>query len=390
MRAIPARMISIFLLLTVLILFTSCITIPGQVSETRLVPRIDTFEAKPSVIDTGDVTYLDWKVTNANSVFINNEIGSVAIKGTLPVSPNVTTVYTLTATNFAGQATANTQVIVNSTQSNEPELPEILIFEADRISILSGESVRLKWNVARVTDVTITHLGQFTPQGSIEVAPSQTTEYVLVATNAIGQSTALITIEVDQISSIDDPNMITTVLHPLVAGSGSLIKGTGYLSYTKYNNICAGDTAMNMASRAFLTFDISTIPHDAVISQAILEFGDYTKKGDPSYSRSMWGNMGALGIYYIDYEDIEESSLSAYNKTGKLVANGMFDDYPLSPWTIDVANSDNGEPVVQDLIHEGKPNCQFRIQFFSSTNWDSVSDMLCFDGAYLTIKYKTK
>ena len=389
MKYIKAKMISIILLLVILPLSASCINIPGQVSDTGLVPRIETFEAIPSVIDPGEVTYLKWQVTNAESVSINSGIGNVAINGTLPVSPNVTTVYTITAKNFAGQATANTQVMVNSIRSNEPELPEILIFDADRTSILPGESVRLKWNVTRVTDVTIIHLGQFTPQGTIEVNPSQTTEYVLVATNAVGQSTALITVEVNQTSSIDDPDMLTAVLHPLVAGSGSLVKGTGYLSYTRYNNICAGDTAMNMASRAFLAFDISTIPNDAVIHQATLELGDYTQKGDPSYSRSMWGNMGALGIYYIDYEDIEDNSLSAYNKTGKLVAHGMFDDYPFSPWTIEVTNSDNGEPVLQNLIHEGKPNCQFRVQFFSSTNWDSVSDMLCFDEAYLTIKYKT-
>ncbi len=105
--------------------------------------------------------------------------------------------------------------------------------------------------------------------------------------------------------------------------------------------------------------------------------------------RSIWGNMGAVEVYHIQYGTFEDLGSAAYTKMAKLTANGLFRDYPLSPWTWDVKNSDNGEPVIQNLIQEGKSRCQFRIQFFTTTNWDSVSDMLCFDNASLTIKYVT-
>jgi hypothetical protein len=53
----------------------------------------------------------------------------------------------------------------------------------------------------------------------------------------------------------------------------------------------------------------------------------------------------------------------------------------------DVKDSIYGEPVLQNLIRQGNPGCQFHIQFFTSTNWDSTSDMFCLDNAKLSIKY---
>jgi len=54
-----------------------------------------------------------------------------------------------------------------------------------------------------------------------------------------------------------------------------------------------------------------------------------------------------------------------------------------------VKDSADGDPVIQNLVQRGKSRSQFRIQFFTTTNWDSISDMLCFDDATLTIKYTT-
>ncbi len=382
------RVTFICLLLLALPSLSSCKFTPEQTLQKGLIPRIETFEAVPSVIDEGAVTYLRWQVADANSVSINNGIGNVAIKGTVPVSPNSTTSYTLTASNFAGEATANTQIIVNSIQGNQPRLPVIELFYADHTSILSGESVRLSWNVIGATNVIITPIGQFDSQGTVDVNPTETTVYTLIASNAAGQSTAGLILDVKQRLSNDATTTKTIVLYPLEEGSGSLVKGSGYLSYTRYDDICTGDTSLNMASRAFLAFDISSIPSNTIIEQATLELSDYTQKGTPSYSRSMWGNMGALEIYYIEYEDLGDAGHNAYNKSGKLVAGGKFKDYPFTPWTLDVINSEDGEPILQNLVYEGKTRCQFRIQFFSSTNWDSTSDMLCFDEASLTIKYK--
>jgi len=77
----------------------------------------------------------------------------------------------------------------------------------------------------------------------------------------------------------------------------------------------------------------------------------------------------------------------AYNRPAALVNGGNIINYPLSPWRLDVKSSDAGDPVVQNLIQTGQTRCQFRMQFFTSTNWDMKADMFCFDDAKLIIKY---
>ena len=84
----------------------SCIYISGQSLEVRLTPRIQRFEALPSTVNIGESTYLQWQVTGADTVSINNGIGPVASNGTMPVSPQDTTFYILTARNSMGEINA--------------------------------------------------------------------------------------------------------------------------------------------------------------------------------------------------------------------------------------------------------------------------------------------
>ena len=63
------------------------------------VPRIDYFTVNTNRIYLGQQATLSWSVSNASSVVIDNGVGSVALVGSAPVSPAMTTTYTLTATN---------------------------------------------------------------------------------------------------------------------------------------------------------------------------------------------------------------------------------------------------------------------------------------------------
>lgn len=382
------------LLLALLLLVCSCTCIPADMSEMGFRPRINLFEATPAVINQGEVTYLRWSVSNADSVSIDNGIGSVAMTGVMPVYPSNTIFYTLTARNFAGETTARTQIMVQGGLSTQPVTPTvtpptIVAFYADSLVITPGELVTLSWDVLGATDVSLAPVGQVNIRGTITVSPANTTTFVLTATNAAGKSTAGITVIVQPLLSSAPTAEGTITLNALPEESGSLVRHSGYLDYTKYEGACAGDTSINLPSRAFLSFDISSIPKNVLIEEAILDLGRYTKHGDPTYMRSIWGNMGALEVYHIQYGTFEDLGFEAYSEPAKLTANGAFTNYPLSPWAWDVKNSDDGEHVVQNLIQERKSRCQFRIQFFTTTNWDSVSDMLCFDSASLTIKYVT-
>lgn len=78
----------------------------------QIPPTINSFTAAPTSIQIGQQSTLSWNVTNATSVSINNGVGTVALSGTIPVSPTTTTTYTLTAINSAGSPTQNVIVTV--------------------------------------------------------------------------------------------------------------------------------------------------------------------------------------------------------------------------------------------------------------------------------------
>ena len=382
---------TIFILLALLLLVSGCTFTPATTPQSAFLPKILQFEASPSVINQGEPSYLRWSVSEANSVSIDNGIGNVALAGQIPVSPNSTTFYTLTAKNLAGETTARTQIVVEGGTAAQPETPTgtpptIASFYADRLIITPSQYVTLSWDVLGATSVTLTPVGDVEAEDTITLQPANTATYVLTATNADGTSTAGITVTVQSSAPAGTSTERTIILRPLPLESGSLVRGAGYLDYARYANVCAGDTLSNSASRAFLSFDISAIPDNAIIKEAILDLSNYTVYGDPTYIHGSWGNMGALEVNHLQYTDL---NYRAYTETAMLVANGNFVNYPLAPWAWDVKNSSDGQPVIQGLIQQGKSRCQFRILFFTTTNWDSITDMLCFDNATLTIKYVT-
>lgn len=76
-------------------------------------PTIKSFTATPAVIATGASTKLSWDVSGADSLEIDNGVGSVAGKDTT-VKPGATTTYKLTAKNSKGSVDATTRVEVSA------------------------------------------------------------------------------------------------------------------------------------------------------------------------------------------------------------------------------------------------------------------------------------
>lgn len=85
-------------------------------------PTIDYFWADPLTIVAGDSATLTWGVSDAGTVTIDQDIGSVANVGTETVSPTETTTYTLTAANR--QETVTRSVTVSVTVPPPPTSPE--------------------------------------------------------------------------------------------------------------------------------------------------------------------------------------------------------------------------------------------------------------------------
>ncbi len=101
-------------------------------------PVITSFLADPQVIESGGTSTLTWEVSNATTVTISPGVGSVALIGTFVVSPEETTIYTLTASNTSGNVTANVNVTVSSALQKAidvvveeilPDIPQVKLGE---------------------------------------------------------------------------------------------------------------------------------------------------------------------------------------------------------------------------------------------------------------------
>ncbi|MBN1830573.1 MAG: hypothetical protein JW896_00520, partial [Deltaproteobacteria bacterium] len=85
-------------------------------------PIIERFTSTPGTISQGESTTLSWSIVGANSATIDNGIGSVDIsEGSINVSPNETTIYTLTAVNSGGTVMASVSVTVEETSTEEDD-----------------------------------------------------------------------------------------------------------------------------------------------------------------------------------------------------------------------------------------------------------------------------
>ena len=93
-------------ILNTFLLFSLAVLLAGSViSCSQEPPSILFFTATPSEIDSGATSTLQWSVTNATSVTIDQGVGEVAADGSKELSPSKTTAYTLTATNASGSVT---------------------------------------------------------------------------------------------------------------------------------------------------------------------------------------------------------------------------------------------------------------------------------------------
>ena len=177
------KILVLFSIIVVSVLMTGC---DGD------KPIVLNFSASPSTINQGGSSTLSWSVSEADTVTITPDVGTVASSGSTSVSPGVTTTYILTATNSAGSVTASVTVTVIPLG-----VPIINIFSAIPSTINQGESSTLSWSVSKADTVTITPgVVPVASSGSTSVSPVVTTTYILTATNSAGSVTATVTINV--------------------------------------------------------------------------------------------------------------------------------------------------------------------------------------------------
>jgi hypothetical protein len=156
-------------------------------------PAVLSFAATPETIFSPASTTLAWNVRDAIGVFVNGV--DVSGNTNLTVTPVATTTYQLVATNASGSAASEVTVRVNPP-------PAINRFVASPGYANAGAIITLSWNASfgdlftispDVGDVTAHTVGGI---GSVEVHPTMSTSYLLMARSAFGTNTATASVHV--------------------------------------------------------------------------------------------------------------------------------------------------------------------------------------------------
>ncbi|NQT80507.1 MAG: hypothetical protein HQ555_08980 [Candidatus Aminicenantes bacterium] len=93
-----------FLILSIVFCFMLTCCGGGEDADPSLLPVIDSFTATPNITYLGKSVTLSWSVTNADSVAIDHNVGSVSVSGSTSVTMNTrgVNIFILTATNSEG------------------------------------------------------------------------------------------------------------------------------------------------------------------------------------------------------------------------------------------------------------------------------------------------
>ena len=189
---------------------------------TNQPPLVNSFVADPLTIVPGGSSTLSWNVSGATGVIIDQGIGSVSLTGNRVVMPDVTSVYTLTATNASGiSVTATAQVIVTGAAAPVTgSLPKVNYFTADPTAIYAGDYTTLSWSVSNATSINISPgIGLVSSVGSTLVSPGESISYTLTATNAAGSVNRTISVNVQLTQPTPPPVQGTFAVIQVVAGT---------------------------------------------------------------------------------------------------------------------------------------------------------------------------
>jgi hypothetical protein len=182
-------------------------------------PPSITFSGSPTAIVRGQTSTLSWNVTGViDSININQGIGAVNSSGSIVVSPQSTTTYTLSASGPGG----TTSAIVTITVYVPPSTTLFL----DNTSIIRGQCTVLRWvTTGDATSATVTPgIGSVNINGFTQICPTETTTYNIFVTGLGGSDSDSITLTVYQPPTVE------------LSGPESLNYGqNGNLSYTATN-----------------------------------------------------------------------------------------------------------------------------------------------------------
>jgi len=289
MKGISKNYSSYFKFFLIILLFTF---LSGCNGVTPIIPTIQSFTASPPGITSGDSSTLIWSVTDADTLSINQGIGTV-IGTSVTISPTTTTTYILTATNSAGSVTASVTVTVGAAYGS-----------IDINSNPTGAKVYLDGtDTGSITPIVLTNVSAGTHTVKLELYHYESKEDTTILVNA-GETTYL-----NWALTYATTQNLTLQPGSAEGKDAYVVEGSSDSNYGSTTNIYAGYFSPTYPRfRTYLYFDVSSssLPSDAVVTTAYLKLHQYGFAGTGSLS---------IGLYQVT-EDWAEGAITWNNQPG--------------------------------------------------------------------------
>ncbi len=151
-----------------------------QINLQLSLPEISYFWASSETIRLGQALVLHWKVSNAKSLHIDQEVGEVSGLTRIEAFPDRTTTYTLIASNHRGTVQKTLTAILPP--------PKIVYFEAENEVLIDGQSsTKLFWEVENAYSIIIEpDIGEVIEEPYVTIRPQKA--FSIYSITAIGHS----------------------------------------------------------------------------------------------------------------------------------------------------------------------------------------------------------
>ena len=242
-------------------------------------------------------------------------------------------------------------------------------FAASPSTVEPGESATLSWNVSGATSVSIDQgIGTVPAIGSMVVTPDTTITYNLTATGRDSPITSHVKVTVQQ------------AVHSLTLSADEEM--SGYIRSSGVERtigIYVGDDNANRDIQGFLTYRISDIPDDAVITRVTVDLSGYELPYDAPFP-----GLGCLRAYEHEYSAIRDHYFTG-ESTDPICAWCNFDDLNTPKDCIGMREA------LQKNVGDNK--FQLRLQFRDPrSDFDDVRDLLHWERGSLptmSVEYST-
>jgi serine/threonine protein kinase len=147
-------------------------------------PQIINFRTNKQEILQGESIELSWIVENADTIRLNNGIGSVTGKNTIHITTNESVIYRLISENIFGK----TEKEINITVLPHPKTKE---FRAKHNKIECGKETQIVWEIENAKLVELHWPGNIEVlsfKGEKTISPAESTDYKLILTALDGTS----------------------------------------------------------------------------------------------------------------------------------------------------------------------------------------------------------